>query len=134
MDRSSASAESSRASRTKRAVAHRSSCRLCAACRASAGSYVHGLFLEGARWDTEACCLGLDDAPSKELYPILPVVHIRAAAVADIKTDGLYECPVYKTLSRGATYVFSAGLRTNVPPSKWVLAGVAILMDVTERS
>lgn len=42
----------------------------------------------------------------------------------------MYQCPVYKTEARGKTYVFTAQLKTKHPPQKWVLAGVAIILDV----
>jgi dynein heavy chain len=62
----------------------------------------------------------------------MPVVNCRAAPVpADGKDDKqAYICPVYKTDSRGATYVFPAQLKTKAPPAKWVLAGVALILDV----
>jgi len=41
-----------------------------------------------------------------------------------------YQCPVYVTEDRGKTYVFPAQLKTKVNSRKWVLAGVAILLDV----
>jgi dynein heavy chain len=34
------------------------------------------------------------------------------------------------TTSRGATFVFHAQLKTKHPPSKWILAGVAMILDV----
>ena len=43
---------------------------------------------------------------------------------------GIYQCPVYKTEMRGATYVFTAQLKTKQPPQKWILAGVSIILDV----
>jgi len=43
---------------------------------------------------------------------------------------GVYQCPVYKTEARGATYVFAAQLKTKHPPQKWILAGVALILDV----
>lgn len=42
----------------------------------------------------------------------------------------MYQCPVYKTEARGKTYVFTAQLKTKHPHQKWVLAGVAIILDV----
>lgn len=62
----------------------------------------------------------------------MPVVNCRAALLqADGKEEkGLYQCPVYKTETRGATYVFTAQLKTKAPPQKWILAGVAIILDV----
>jgi len=44
--------------------------------------------------------------------------------------DLKYQCPVYMTVARGATYVFTAQLKTKFNPDKWVLAGVALIMDV----
>ena len=41
-----------------------------------------------------------------------------------------YYCPVYKTELRGADYVFTAQLKTKLPPAKWILAGVALILDV----
>ena len=53
------------------------------------------------------------------------------AAPPDAASRELYICPIYKTRNRGAeTYVFAASLRTRAPPAKWVLAGVALVMDV----
>lgn len=43
------------------------------------GAYVHGLRIEGARWDT---ALGsLQDAVLKDLRPYLPVLHIKAVPI-----------------------------------------------------
>jgi hypothetical protein len=40
-----------------------------------------------------------------------------------------YECPVYLTRSRGATFVTLATLRSLDVTEKWVLAGVAIILQ-----
>jgi len=49
----------------------------------------------------------------------------------DAKEDkSVYQCPVYKTEARGNTYVFTAQLKTKLPPQKWILAGVALILDV----
>jgi len=92
------------------------------------GAYVHGLFVEGARWDVSAGML--DDAILKQLYPPLPVMLVKAATGDKTDARDVYACPVYKTLQRGPTFVFTAGLRTKAPPAKWVMAGVGMLMDV----
>jgi dynein heavy chain len=47
-------------------------------------------------------------------------------------TVDLYDCPVYVTAARGPTYVFTAGLKTRELPLKWILAGVAALMEIEE--
>merc|ERR1719408_458118 len=53
------------------------------------GAYIHGLFVEGARWDTATGCL--EEAYMKELYPKLPVMLIKAAPVDKVDMKGLYE-------------------------------------------
>jgi len=61
----------------------------------------------------------------------MPVVNCKAALLASQKEDpNIYKCPVYKTENRGNTYVFNAQLKTKLPPQKWVLAGVALILDV----
>ena len=116
------------------------------------GAYVHGLFIEGARWTPpeEAAetthVIGntlvgghLTDSKLKELLSPLPVIYIRAvpvqpawepSAVGYLRHEAdVYECPVYLTSSRGPTYVFLATLKTREPVSKWVLTGTALLMS-----
>lgn len=62
----------------------------------------------------------------------MPVVNCRAALLpTDGKEEkGVYQCPVYKTETRGSGYVFTAQLKTKAPPQKWILAGVSIILDV----
>lgn len=94
------------------------------------GAYVFGFQVEGARWDSAGT---LDESKPKKQFSVVPVVNCRAAPLpADGKEDkSLYYCPVYKTEMRGATYVFTAQLKTTkYPPQKWILGGVAILLDV----
>jgi len=37
---------------------------------------------------------------------------------------------VYKTIFRGPTYVFTCQIPTKKNPRKWILAGVACILDV----
>merc|ERR1739838_708812 len=92
------------------------------------GAYVHGLFIEGARWDilVGSIC----DSNLKELYPAMPVMYIKAITQDKQETRNLYECPVYKTRQRGPTYIWTFNLKTKERPSKWVLAGVALLLQI----
>jgi len=115
------------------------------------GALVHGLFIEGARWgetddpqhqqDIEgtACAGILADSKPKELLPQMPLIYIKAVMVQSNwepspvgylrpETE-LYNCPVYLNTFRGPTFVFPATLKTIHAPSKWVLAGVAIMME-----
>ncbi|XP_073435796.1 dynein axonemal heavy chain 9 isoform X2 [Dendrobates tinctorius] len=92
------------------------------------GAYVHGLFMEGARWDTQTSVI--TDARLKDLTPGMPVIFIKAIPVDKQDTRNVYACPVYKTRQRGPTYVWTFNLKTKENPSKWVLAGVALLLQI----
>ena len=91
------------------------------------GANIHGLFLEGARWDLPLGALANSD--SKELCAPMPILYVKALAVEKREQKNVFDCPVYRTPARGPTYSFTAQLRTADPPSKWVLAGVALLMS-----
>ena len=115
------------------------------------GAFVHGLYIEGARWptgdeagDTEIVTgtptAGyLVDGRLKELLPALPIVYVKAVPVQASwepsavgylrRVPDIYECPCYYTSFRGPTYIFLATLKTVDPNSKWVLTGTAILMQ-----
>ena len=43
---------------------------------AKEGAFVHGLYMEGARWDKELN--SIVDSRLKELHPEMPVIHLRA--------------------------------------------------------
>lgn len=92
------------------------------------GAYVTGLQLEGARWDINNQFL-VDSRP-KQAYCPLPVVHVKAVQAGKEVSPQLSQVPVYRTQQRGPTFVFTAQLRTKEPQAKWILAGVALLMEV----
>ncbi|XP_063983406.1 dynein beta chain, ciliary [Diachasmimorpha longicaudata] len=92
------------------------------------GAYVHGIFMEGARWDVQAGLL-MDSRP-KELFPMLPVINVRAITQDKQDLRNMYECPMYKTRTRGPTYVWTFNLKTKDKPAKWTLAGVALLLQI----
>lgn len=89
-----------------------------------------GFVLEGARWDVNIGML--EESRPKEMFSVLPVVYCKALPVpAEGKEDkSLYNCPCYRTEDRGNTYIFPAQLKTRYNPRKWILAGVALLLDV----
>ncbi|XP_030631015.1 dynein heavy chain 17, axonemal-like [Chanos chanos] len=92
------------------------------------GAYVYGLFMEGARWDTQTGVIS--DARLKELTPAMPVIFIKAIPVDRQETKNIYECPVYKTRTRGPTFIWTFNLKTKDKPAKWVLASVCLLLSV----
>ncbi|XP_076261923.1 dynein heavy chain at 93AB isoform X2 [Rhynchophorus ferrugineus] len=92
------------------------------------GAYVHGLHMEGARWDVQAGIIM--DSRLKELYPAMPVINIKAITQDKQDLRNMYECPVYKTKTRGPTFVWTFNLKTKDKPAKWTLAGVALLLQI----
>ncbi|CRG99093.1 dynein heavy chain, putative [Plasmodium relictum] len=94
------------------------------------GAYIYGLYLDGANYDVEKNTLC--DSSSKQKYFLMPVIHCKPIiSMGKIDTD-VYECPVYKTLSRGNTYVTNIKLKTKESPDKWILAGVALILDIAD--
>ncbi|KAM4735000.1 dynein axonemal heavy chain 11 [Anableps anableps] len=92
------------------------------------GAYIHGLFMEGARWDIESGIIS--EAFLRVLTPAMPVLYVRAVPAEEQELRNTFECPVYRTKQRGSTYVWAFHLRTKEPPSQWVVAGVALLLSV----
>ncbi|MBN3282111.1 DYH17 protein, partial [Polyodon spathula] len=92
------------------------------------GAYIHGLFMEGARWDIPSGVIA--EARLKELTPLMPVIFVKAIPVDRQETKNIYECPVYKTRIRGPTFVWTFNLKTKERSAKWVLAAVCLLLQV----
>jgi len=91
------------------------------------GAYVTGMYLEGARWDVNAN--SLEDSKPKEMFTRMPVINCKAGQ-PDREDKNVYICPTYCVPTRRPYYVFPAQLRTKQPPAKWVLAGVALILDI----
>lgn len=62
------------------------------------GVYIRGLFMEGARWDSEIN--SINDSLPKQLYTEIPVMHLLPEKDRKATKSGVYRCPVYKILSR----------------------------------
>ncbi|CAH1960840.1 unnamed protein product [Acanthoscelides obtectus] len=92
------------------------------------GAYVHGLYMEGARWDIQLNSIA--DSKLKELFPVVPVIFIKAITQDKQDLRNMYDCPVYKTRMRGPTFVWTFNLKTKEKALKWTLAGVAILLQI----
>lgn len=98
------------------------------------GMYIHGCCMEGARWDSKKNCVA--ESLPKELHPPMPVINVRGIVYDLVDKNAIFDCPVYITTMRGATFTFVATLKTLEPVNKWVLAGVAIMMsdDIAAKS
>jgi dynein heavy chain len=92
------------------------------------GAYINGLSVQGARWDIQGSML--ERSKPKEMFCKMPVINVKAMAADKVDvSQGIYICPTYKTEFRGPTFVFCAQLKTRSSSGKWVLAGVAMIMD-----
>jgi len=100
------------------------------------GVYVHGLFLDGARWSggREG---SLEESEPKVLFDAIPVLYITATTQSELAKQrremfgprGPYMCPLYKYPARTDRYyveMISLSSR-NQPPEHWILRGVALL-------
>lgn len=112
------------------------------------GAYINGLYMEGARWDVANNCIGT--SRFKDLCPLMPVLYAKAITQDKQETKNIYECPVYRTRLNGwyfsctendlqfsllyfrmraSTYIWTFNLKSREKPSKWILSGVAILLQ-----
>ena len=96
------------------------------------GCYVEGLYLEGASWDYERCCLQRQHP--KVLVEPLPIIQVIPVEASKLKLTDTIRAPVYVTQSRrsagGVGLVFEADLTSFEHPSHWVLQGVALTLNV----
>jgi len=95
------------------------------------GTYVEGLYLEGARWDTEQGCLARQ--LPKQLIQQMPLVEVIPTEANRLKLRDELPTPVYVTQLRrnamGVGLVFEANLHTKEHTSMWVLQGVALTLN-----
>ncbi|XP_038005283.1 dynein heavy chain 1, axonemal [Motacilla alba alba] len=98
------------------------------------GCYIHGLFLEGARWDAAAGKLA--ESRPKELYTDMAVIWLMPVANRKPPESGSYLCPIYKTLTRAGTlsttghstnYVIAVEIPTDKPEKHWIKRGTALI-------
>lgn len=115
------------------------------------GCCIYGLYLEGARWNYHTAVL--DESNPKELYTSIlhnsifnktskcfffsdmPVVWLIPEENRK-RPEGVYECPVYKTLTRAGTlsttghstnYVLTIDVPTEKSEPHWIKRGVALI-------
>jgi len=98
------------------------------------GSYVRGLYLEGAGWDYDAACL-CRQSPKKLVYE-LPITEIIPMETNKVTRHHTFLTPVYVTSSRrnamGVGLVFEANLATKQHQSHWILQGTALCLNTAD--
>ena len=95
---------------------------------AKGGAFITGFSMQGARFDIPTQLMSV--SKPKEMFCEMPVVNCKAILAEKEETSGIFSCPCYKAENRGPTYVFSAQCRTKAPADQWILAGVALVLDV----
>lgn len=68
------------------------------------GANIAGLFMEGARWDTATG--GIVESRMMELFPMMPVIFVKAVTQDKQDTRNVYECPVYKIRSVAHVFIY----------------------------
>jgi len=99
------------------------------------GVLTYGMYLEGARWNKTIHMI--DDSKPKQLYVEVPLIWFVPKRNREKPSSGVYECPVYKVLSRTGTllttghstnFVMYIELPTKDEQAKWIRGGVAAFL------
>ncbi len=72
----------------------------------------------------------MEESKPKEMFCKMPVIICKAGLALDREEKNVYMCPTYCTPGRRPDFVFLAQLRTKQPPQKWILGGVAMILDI----
>ena len=108
------------------------------------GVYIHGLFIEGCRWDASKGYLA--ESEPKALFTGMPTIWLKVAETSSLgdrsgENDGFYETPVYRTTERRGTlsttghstnFVMDMFLPSDQPQSHWVKRGVALFCSLAD--
>eukprot|EP00922_Rhytidocystis_sp_ex-Travisia-forbesii_P006576 GHVS01009549.1.p1 GENE.GHVS01009549.1~~GHVS01009549.1.p1 ORF type:complete len:151 (+),score=19.56 GHVS01009549.1:3-455(+) len=93
------------------------------------GTYIEGIYLEGAKWERGA----LARQDPKQLVVEMPLIQLVPVEAHQLKLRDIITTPVYVTQNRrtamGEGWIFDASLPSSVHPSLWILQGVALVMN-----
>lgn len=94
------------------------------------GAYIHGLYLQGAKWCRQTNLIRESDPRS--LFDLLPIIHLQPMKKETVDRENKYRCPVYKTsLRRGVlsttghstNYVLTINIPIDLDESHWINRG-----------
>lgn len=98
------------------------------------GVNIHGLFLQGAKWDFKKKII--EDSDPKAPIVKMPVIWLEPIIEKDHNEEKLYYCPLYKTSLRAGelsttghstNFVLFLHLPADVPQDYWIRRGAALL-------
>ena len=98
------------------------------------GSYITGLYLEGAKWNFEKMCLQEPDV--MELTVLMPIIQFKPIQKRVKPPQNVYECPCYYYPIRQGTvdkdsFMLKIDLKLGEqPPDFWVKRGTALVMSL----
>lgn len=98
------------------------------------GSYISGLYLEGAKWNFEKMCLWEPDV--MELTVLMPVIQFKPIQKRVKPPQNVYECPCYYYPIRQGTvdkdsFMIKIDLKLgDQPADHWVKRGTALVMSL----
>ena len=96
------------------------------------GAYMHGMYLEGARWDYEHG--HLTEPLPMELFSDMPIIHFKPTLAKKKIPRGTYQCPTYMYPFRSGSrerpsFVIEINLKSGVYTSDfWIKRGTALLL------
>lgn len=93
------------------------------------GVYVHGLYIEGGRWDPEQLLL-VESLP-RELIAEAPLILFEPIENHDADPEENF-IPLYKTPNRPGNYLLSVEFPTDKKREYWSLQGTALLCQTKE--
>jgi dynein heavy chain len=103
------------------------------------GVFCYGLYLDGAKWDVANHQLA--EADPKKLFSEMAHIWFKPAEEKNIKTDGTYKCPVYKTSDRrgmlsttghSTNFVVAVQIPTDQDENHWIRRGLALLTQLDD--
>lgn len=104
-----------------------------------AGVFISGLFMEGAKWDYKE--KSLNESIKNELYSKVPVIQLIPQLKKVNGSEGFYQCPLYKTLTRSGTltttghssnFVMNIEFTCDKTIDHWIKRGTACFLALKE--
>ena len=103
------------------------------------GAHVHGMFLDGCRWDTAHG--NLAECEPRVLFSPAPAMWLKPVRGAELRTFPHYSCPLYRTTERrgvlsttghSTNHVTNIRMPTDKPADLWVRRGVALVLALDD--